>query len=106
MDYLNNPILSPLNNYYDNQGVSQAKVYFDGIKYMMWYVGVANSMAHTLYAESQDGINWLRPITTPVLSPGTYGTWDSHTVAPGPVIKEDQIYKMYYEGYNNPGRTV
>ena len=57
----------------------------------MWYVGLANSTAHTLYAESQDGINWIRPISSPVLNPGSYGTWDAHTVAPGPVIKDGAI---------------
>src|SRR3989304_2684955 len=101
-DYPNNPILSSINSDYDNQGVSQAKIYFDGTKYMMWYVGLANSMAHTLYAESQDGINWVRPISSPVLSPGNSGTWDSWSVAPGPVIKDDDKYKMYYLGYSNP----
>jgi len=102
IDYQNNPILSPINSYYDNQGVSQAKIYFDGTKYLMWYVGLANSTAHTLYAESQDGIYWIRPISSPVLNPGNYGTWDSHTVAPGPVIKDGQLYKMYYLGYSDP----
>jgi len=101
-DYQNNPILSPNNSAYDNQGVSQAKIYFDGTKYMMWYVGLANSMAHTLYAESQDGINWSRPISSPVLSPGIAGTWDSWAVAPGPVIKDGETYRMYYLGYSNP----
>jgi hypothetical protein len=101
-DYQDNLILSPINSAYDNQGVSQAKIYFDGTKYMMWYVGLANSMAHTLYAESQDGINWSRPISTPVLSPGIAGTWDSWSVAPGPVIKDGETYKMYYLGYSNP----
>ena len=89
-DYENNPILSSISTDYDNQGVSQAKIYFDGTKYMMWYVGLANSMAHTLYAESQDGINWVRPISSPVLSPGIAGTWDSWAVAPGPVIKDGE----------------
>lgn len=101
-DYENNPILSSISSAYDNQGVSQAKIYFDGTKYMMWYVGLANSMAHSLYAESQDGINWVRPISTPVLIPGDSGTWDSWSVAPGPVIKDGATYRMYYLGCSNP----
>ena len=88
IDYPNNPILSSINSDYDNQGVSQAKIYFDGTKYMMWYVGLANSRAHTLYAESQDGTNWVRPVSSPVLTPGNSGPWDSWAVAPGPVLKK------------------
>ena len=102
VDFQNNPVLTPLNSIFDYQGVSQATVLYTGEKYMMWYVGLANGKAHTLYAESQDGINWLRPIDSPVLWPGEYGNWDSYCVAPGTVIKEGDIYKMYYVGYSNP----
>ena len=102
IDYQNNPILTPLNNIYDNQGISQARVFYNGSKYMMWYVGLANGRAHTLYAESQDGVNWIRPISMPVLNPGVNGAWDSWCAAAGPVIKEGGLYKMYYTGYSNP----
>ena len=102
IDYYNNPVLSPLNNSYDNQGISQTKVYYDGTKYMMWYLGLSSGRGYTLYAESQDGINWIRPVQTPVLNPGPPGSWDSWIAAAGPVIKEGQTYKMYYLGYNDP----
>ena len=102
IDYFDNPILLPENSVYENKGVSQAKIYYDGNKYLMWYVGVANGFAYTLYAESLDGINWMRPISQPVLSPGIPGSWDSRAVAPGPVIKDGNTYKMYYLGYSDP----
>ena len=104
-DYQNNPLLSSLNSVYDDQGVSQAKVYYDGSKYMMWYIGLSHGKGYTLYAESLDGISWYRPISHPVLNPGALGSWDSHTVAPGPVIKERGIYKMYYQGYSDPNES-
>lgn len=102
IDYSNNPIISPINGSFDNQGVSQTKIYYDGNKYLMWYVGLANGIAHTLYAESQDGTNWVHPLSSPVLTPGGAGTWDSWAVAPGPVLKEGGTYKMYYLGYSDP----
>lgn len=104
-DYHGNPLLSSLNSVYDDQGVSQAKVYYDGSNYMMWYIGLSHGKGYTLYAESLDGISWYRPISHPVLNPGALGSWDSHTVAPGPVIKERGIYKMYYQGYSDPNES-
>ncbi|MFZ1751622.1 MAG: hypothetical protein WAU01_15595, partial [Saprospiraceae bacterium] len=102
IDYQNNPILVPANNVYDYQGISQSKVYYDGSKYMMWYIGLSNGRGYTLYAESLDGINWVRPVQSPVLSPGPQGSWDSWMAAAGPVIKENGLYKMYYQGYSDP----
>lgn len=102
IDYFDNPVLSPGNSIFESKGVSQAKVYYNGNKYLMWYVGISNSSVYTLYAESLDGINWTRPISQPVLSPGIPGSWDSRAVAPGPVIKDGDIYKMYYLGYSDP----
>lgn len=102
IDYLNNPVLSPSNTIYDYQGTSQARILYNGEKYMMWYVGLANGLANTMYAESQDGINWIRPVNVPVLYPGINGAWDSWCAAAGPVIKENGIYKMYYTGYSDP----
>ena len=36
------------------------------------------------------------------MSPGIPGSWDSKSVAPGPVIKDGETYKMYYLGYSDP----
>jgi predicted GH43/DUF377 family glycosyl hydrolase len=102
IDYSNNPVLSSKNTEFDNQGISQAKIYYNGEKYLMWYVGLANGVAHTLYAESLDGISWIRSISQPVLYPGNPGSWDAWAVAPGPVIKDGNTYKMLYLGYSDP----
>jgi hypothetical protein len=101
VDYQKNPVLSDLNGPFDDQGVAQAMIYYDSLKYMIWYIGLSKGKGYTLYAESKDGINWYRPIRSPVLTPGPIGSWDSYIVAPGPVIKENGIYKMYYAGYSN-----
>ncbi len=50
------------------------------------------------YAESIDGINWVRPYSAPVLLPGI-GTWDQYGVYMGPIFKEDNQYKLYYNGH-------
>ena len=102
IDYPNNPIMSPQYNYWDYDGVSQGKILFDGGTYKMWYLGLAGGgVAHVGYAESTDGISWTRPYSDPVLSPGNYNDWDAGSVAPGVVIKEDGVYKMYYVGWRD-----
>ncbi len=100
LDYSNNPILSPQNNYWDYNGVSQGKILIENGTYKMWYIGLANSgVANIGYAESSDGVSWTVSNSNPVLSPGNYGSWDASSVCPGPIFKEDGIYKMYYVGW-------
>jgi predicted GH43/DUF377 family glycosyl hydrolase len=102
-DYSGNPILSPSGPYYETYGIGEANVLFaDGI-YKMWYVGDAGgSNKHVLYAESNDGFNWTRPLNHPVLYPGSPGSWDDLAVHPGAVIYEDGMYYMFYSGFSDP----
>ncbi len=99
VDYLNNPILSGGNNNFDYYGIAQPVVLYDEGKYKMWYYGDEGSGRHyVLYAESYDGIAWVK-YPSPVLLPGSQGSWDSWAVHPGFVLKENNIYKMYYTGF-------
>lgn len=103
IDYFNNPILVSSNNYFDNYGVTQPQILFENGIYRMYYFGIVNS-AHKygLYAESNDGVHWNRPIANPILVPGNTGSWDSWAVHPGAVLKDDDsTYKMYYYGYSD-----
>ena len=102
IDYQNNPLIIPYYNYYDSYGISQPKVLYDNGTYKMWYVGVAPS-AHKniMYAESEDGLVWNKPLTFPVLSPDNGSNWDNWAVFPGAIIKENGVYKMYFNGFND-----
>jgi predicted GH43/DUF377 family glycosyl hydrolase len=102
IDYQNNPLLVTSHNYYDEYGVAAPQIIFENGLYKMWYLGVASSATkYVLYAESNNGTNWTRPINHPVLYPGNYGTWDSWAVHPGAILKDGNEYKMYYYGYSN-----
>jgi predicted GH43/DUF377 family glycosyl hydrolase len=69
----------------------------------MWYLGDAGgNHKYVMYAESNDGINWTRPYSNPVLSPGVSGSWDDLAVHPGAVIYEDGHYYMFYSGWSDP----
>lgn len=105
-DYHSNPILVSSNSSYDFQGVSQCKILFDNNKYRMYHVGLVNSgVGYTLYAESQDGIVWTKPLYYPVLTPGLPGSWDSKSVGPSAIIKDGNSYKLYYGGTNDMGES-
>src|SRR3990172_1728179 len=99
-DYIENPILSNLNSDYDYFGIAQPNIIKDENIYKMWFVGmVASGVKYVMYSESVDGKNWTRPYPGPVLSPGPRGTWDSWAVHPGAIIKDGNVYKMYYSGW-------
>ncbi len=99
VDYFNNPILTGNNSIYEFGGVRHPKIIFDGQIYKMWFTSLSNSgVGYVSYATSPDAINWTRGSNLPVLYPGDDGIWDSHAVSPGVVLKEGNIFKMYYTG--------
>ena len=105
-DNPNNPVLVTSNSFYDYAGVSQCKILFDNNKYLMYHVGLANSgVGYILYAESQDGVVWSRPLSYPILTPVTPGSWDSRGIGPNAIIKEGNSYKLYYRGTNDVGES-
>lgn len=93
------PVIAGGNQYFDYYGIAQPAIMYDENKYKMWYYGDAgNARKYVLYAESSDGINWVKH-PNPVLVPGNSGSWDSWAVHPSSIIKENGNYKMYYSGW-------
>jgi len=98
-DYSYYPVYTGKDNYSGQVYVSEAKILYDNGIYKIWYIGVYNSGGgKTWYAESTDGINWANKYTTPALTAGTSGSWDDLFASVGTVIKDNGIYKMYYDG--------
>lgn len=96
-DNKNNPVLTPSFTEYDWGAISQPKVIYFNNKYIMYYVGTVNhGVKYILYAESKDGINWVKPLEQPILYPGESGSWDSWAVHPGAVIVDNDTIKMFY----------
>jgi predicted GH43/DUF377 family glycosyl hydrolase len=99
IDYLSNPILQTIFNNSSNSGVYQPFVLFDGAIYHMWFEDVfANGATEIYYASSVNGLQWTRNNASPVFTRGALGSWDSHSVQPGAVIKDGNYFKMYYFG--------
>ena len=98
-DYSGNPILSTTNTTSDAYGVVQPMVLIEDNTFKMWYENVgASGTGNVGYAVSSDGLSWTRASSTPVLTHGASGTWDSYAVGPGAVTKIDGVYMMYYGG--------
>jgi hypothetical protein len=103
IDFSGNPVLSSSGSFYESHGVGQANIIFINNIYRMWYLGDAGgSNKYVLYAESNDGIVWDRPFSTPVLSPGPPGSWDDLAVHPGAIIYDNGMYYMFYSGWSDP----
>ena len=100
IDYGGNPILSRYNNPSSPGHVAMGKVLFDNGIYKMWYSAIYNNgVSNIWYAESQNGINWNTIGSSPVLSPGKYGTWDDHAVSTAAVLKVNNQYRLYYNAW-------
>lgn len=100
-DYVNNPVFTTNYNPSNPNAVSEVKMIYDNGIYKMWYLCTYNSgVGNIWYAESPDGINWVNKSNTPVLNTDSVNSWDSHAVGGGAVIKDGNIYKMYFNGLN------
>jgi predicted GH43/DUF377 family glycosyl hydrolase len=73
----------------------------------MWYGGSTKPYMEEKigYATSNDGRNWTKYAGNPVMSNGSFGSWDNAHIGSMSVIKDGSTYKMWYYGNNgNIGR--
>jgi hypothetical protein len=78
-----NPLLSAgAPGEWDDFGVGEPNVLFDGALYRMWFSGWRGEWGASQrgYATSANGINWTKYAGNPVLSPGTPGQWGRSVV--------------------------
>ena len=98
--YSGNPVLDVgSSGSWDAGSVYKPSVIKEGNTYKMWYHGYSN-MSRIGYATSTDGINWTKHPNNPVLDLGSSGAWDYHGVGEPTVIKDGNLYKMWYAGYD------
>jgi predicted GH43/DUF377 family glycosyl hydrolase len=95
-----NPIVDPgLTNSWDEAGVGAPSVVMENSGFRMWYTGSnGTNKLMTGYAASQDGLNWTKSESNPVLLLGPSGTWDSEWAVYPTVIHYGPTYGMWYTG--------
>lgn len=87
-------------NGYDSLGSYRPSVILDGGIYRMWYTGVSGAgIERILYAESSDGITWSFPAVAVDLF--SEGIVDTHGCARPWVVKDVDVYYIYYFGYDS-----
>jgi predicted GH43/DUF377 family glycosyl hydrolase len=76
------------------------EVIFSGKRFKMWYGGVGGWMGpgDIGYAESQDGINWVRYPGNPVILHAEQPWWDAFRIMHPCVIRLSDVYRIYYWG--------
>ena len=90
-----------LGGLYDTNRADNPSVLREGENYKMWYRGNDGSINRLLYATSPDGIDWTKH--GPVLNRGSPGELDDGYIFLPKVIRDGELYKMWYAG--NDGST-
>jgi hypothetical protein len=99
IDYVGNPLLTKNNNPSSSNGVAYGRVLYDNGLFKMWYIAVYNGGTSSVwYAESQNGLNWNTIGSSPVMTAGAPGSWDSYYAVPLTILKDNNQYKLYYAG--------
>lgn len=108
IDYGNNPVLKKQGTKYDGRGVGYPIIFKDDSVYRMYYLNIQSqpdtngAISSVGLATSIDGNNWKKYSQEPVLKP-TKNSWDAAIVVSGQVLKDGNIYKMFYEGTSVAG---
>ena len=82
---------------YDSKHALAPSVMYLGGDYKMWYGAANGTLYHTCYANSADGLNWVKHGA--VLLCGAAGQPDSNQ-ATAPTVIYDGEYRMWYTAYN------
>lgn len=101
-----NPVIVPIKSWELNN-VSFPNVIYENGTFKMWYgAGYGDSGYHIAYATSKDGINWEKPENeNPALTKSQFG-FDSTFVTSPFVLREGNIYKMWYTGVGNGRASI
>ncbi|MBN2365365.1 MAG: T9SS type A sorting domain-containing protein [Calditrichaeota bacterium] len=101
--YTGNPVLNPgSSGSWDQNGVGQPFIIYEGGIYHMWYSGsfTPNDLTAQIgYANSPDGVTWSKHAGNPVFPGGGTGNWDQG-VGGCSVVKVDTIFHMWYGGFD------
>jgi len=107
--YESNPIITFGDiNSFDEFHLRFPNVIYDEGIYKMWYTGADDNFAIDLavtaysvgYAESTDGLNWVKHQDNPVLEVSA-GEWDDLNIFLGSVVKHNGKYHLWYNGYSS-----
>jgi len=89
---------------WDETGVFQPVVYYDGATYHMWYSGFEGITLYDPmqegYATSTDGINWAKHTNNPVIYLGEDGSFYDTWFVGTSVLFTDNEFHMWFAGWD------
>jgi predicted GH43/DUF377 family glycosyl hydrolase len=104
--YSGNPVMTTSASGWDLLYVQDPHVIKKDGVYNMWFGGTDYEMyggygQQTGYAQSYDGINWIKSAQNPILRKGNTGEWDFNLASfPAVIYDDDGTLKMWYTGRN------
>jgi len=97
--YAGNPVIEPIEWWERNMVSYPNVIYEDGVYHMFYAATSLNLPVSIVYAISTDGIHWEKPASkNPVFGTGPASSFDSRYVASPFVIKEGDIFRIWYDG--------
>ncbi|MEE1043199.1 MAG: hypothetical protein UH854_04470 [Clostridia bacterium] len=96
------PIIIP-ERAWEGESVMNPCVLYENGKYRMWYAAGETYEPNVLaYAESDDGINWVKSKINPIFVADENNLYEQDRVGGCQVVKTDDMgYLMFYIGYEN-----
>jgi len=96
----------PSTDNWDGSAVLKPSVLRETSSYKMWYDGVGfDGTTQVGLAKSRDGMSWNKSPQNPVLS-GDPSAWDASGEHAPFVMKDGDLYKMWYEGFDGNVRQL
>lgn len=99
LKYSQNPIASFDHDIPTLKAFSDPSIIYDDGKYHLWFSCNTGEVSQICYALSNDGLKW-KAHPEPVLAVGKPGSWDDYNSEVPTVIKDGNLYKMWYAGYS------
>lgn len=95
------PVLCP-ELLWEKDAVMCPHVIWEGDTYKMWYSGGEQYEPNALgYAESTDGLHWIKHPDNPIFQADPASAWEQHKVTACQVIRQENGYTMLYIGFFN-----
>lgn len=87
---------------WESQDVSSPCVIVeDGVWYLLYEARGSGNPGSIGLVTSTDGLNWVRSLADPVLRPSPGTGWDSNSIIPDDIYKQNGVYYFIYHGTQN-----
>ena len=99
--FLKDPILSPETDFEHMSVMNPFVMYEDG-KFRMWYAAGETYEPNVIcYAESEDGIHWVKDSRNPIFTCNHEKEYEQNRIGACDILRDERGYLMFYIGYRD-----